>query len=153
MNKDKLTEIGKKLDISRSQIKKINEQRRKQSIYTILVGGIVSLISLITGYIISKNREPRMEYRGYPYGTSGSCLLCGAGLTALIGGMGFFFLVDHLREKRKHEAMMGVLVLFFIVLSVIAVIFGHEIGRPVEYYSGSIEYGVYSNGSAGGKDE
>jgi len=153
MDGKKLVEIGDKLDISKSQIKKINELRRKQNIYTILVGGIISLISLLTGYFIGKSREPRMEHHGYPYGTSGSCLLCGAGLTALIGGAGFFLLVDHLREKRKHEAMMVVLVLFFFILSVIATIFGHEIGRPVEYYSGSIDYGVFSKENAGGNDE
>ena len=142
MDGKKLVEIGDKLDISKSQIKKINELRRKQNIYTILVGGIISLISLLTGYFIGKSREPRMEHHGYPYG-----------LTALIGGAGFFLLVDHLREKRKHEAMMVVLVLFFFILSVIATIFGHEIGRPVEYYSGSIDYGVFSKENAGGNDE
>ena len=145
--------IGRKLGISKEEIRKINKQRRKEKIRTTLIGGIISIISLLSGYIIGKIREPKMEYRGYPYGMTGSSFYCGMGLMGIFGGLGSLYLLGNLYDKKKHKTMISILVLFFIVLSVMAVIFGHEVGRPVEYYSGAIGYGVYSKDTGGAKDE
>ncbi len=144
MNKEKLAEIGGKLDITKEEFRNIHKQRRKEKINTILTGGIISIISMLTGYFIGKNSEPRMEHRGYPYGMLGSSFCCGAGMGGIMGGFGFLYLLTYLNGKKKHKTMMSILVLFFIILSVIAIIFGHEVGRPVEYYSGAIDYGVFS---------
>ena len=153
MNNEKLAEIGGKINITKEEIRKINKQHRKEKIRTILTGGMISMISLVTGYIVGKNREPKMEYRGYPYGIStyGSSFCCAIGL-CVFGGLGSLFFL-HKLYKKKHRTVMSFLIIIFICLSVMAVIFGHEVGRPVEYYSGAIEYGVYSKETGGANDE
>ena len=144
MNKEKLAEIGEKLNVPHSQIKKINKQHRKQNIYTILVGGITSLISLLTGYFIGKSREPRMEHHGYPYAIwHDSCFCSALPIFLFSGTVGISYLFIS-KSKHKQKLLLVSMVIFFIILSVLAYIFGQDVGCPVEYYSGAIEYGVYS---------
>jgi len=148
MDNEKLAEIGKKLSIPHSDVNKINRERRKKKLYTILIGGLASLISLLIGYFIGKGCEPKMEHRGYPYGVySGSWIPCGAGcigIPVLLTGIGFFVLISHQNKKKKHRTVIGLIIILFSVVSVLALIGGYQIGQPVEYYSEGIDYGVYS---------
>ncbi len=147
MKNDKLEEIGQKLDLSPSDVRKIGEERRKRKIYTTIVGGITAFVSFLAGLAIGLNSEPRMEYRGYPYGVSGMWMPCGLGcigIPSLFIGAGYLHLISRFNKKGKYRLVIHMLKFLFLVLSVIACIAGYHAGRPVEYYAGSIEYGVYT---------
>ncbi len=143
MKNDKLEEIGQKLDVSPSTIRKIGKERRKRKVYAYLIGTLTTILSYLVGKFFGKYGEPRMEHHGYPYGLPMMTYIC-MGVPVLTGGAGLLLFIRHLKVKKKYKMALGIMVTFFIILTVIAFVLGFESGRPVEYYSEAIGYGVYS---------
>ena len=152
MEEGKLREIGGKLDVSESDIKKIKKRHSITRILSPIIGAFVAFISTILGHIIGKSSgiaagkdaRPILINREtgevYPYAIT-TFLVTTTTLTTLPKEM-----------KKKTITILLVTAILTVIIAVVGYCVAHgiaydnafEAAKPKEYYSGAILYGVYS---------
>ena len=135
----KLTEIAGKLDVTEDDVSKIKKQYRLVKILSPIIGCAVVALSALYGYLEGKDDEPKLINREtgkvYPYAIPALFVL-GTMLPA----------TKRTLRRRKNVVIIAAIVITTI-LSIIAFMLAQDAAQPIEYYSGSIEYGVYSKES------
>ncbi len=136
MNEDKLNEICKKLDLPQEDLSKIKRQYLTVKIVSPFIGIFITALATLGGYLMGKNAHTKLVNREtgsvYPYVVPSLFLL------------GSTFNTSKKSIIRKRNLILIFAAVLTTILSVIAYTVAFDAGQPVEYYSGSIMYGVYS---------
>jgi len=140
MNKEKLTEIGGKLDVSEEGIEEIKKEYRQVKILAPITGLIISALSTWVGYCDGRdekfNSVGPASSGGYPFSAP----------TMLIAGAVLANSRDFIIKKRN--IVLAVVIVLTLILSVIGYVVAYDIAydrTPYGDYSGdAIMYSVYS---------
>ena len=151
MINDKLEEIGDKLGVSNNDIKDIRREKRIQKYRYQIIGALISIQSIILGYLIGINSEPRRVDRGgsYPYFFGSGCGICL--LSGLASIFGFLYLDKKvsrylIKNPERRDSFFKKLTIFLtIIISIFGFIITFRIGQPVEYYGMATLYDTYDN--------
>ena len=147
MNKGKLQEIGEKLEVSQQDIDSIRKESLKEKWIYPITAVIVAAISAFLGWVVGKDNErlvSRDTGREYPY-SSGIGYLGIFIIGATEFGLGS--LITFLKTLNKgtgERKKVFVIMICIVVLSIFTFFVSYKLSQPVEYYSGAIDYGVYS---------
>ena len=152
MNKEKLSEIGGKLEVSESDIKKIKKHHSTIRIISLIIGSFIAFLSTLIGFLIGKSygtaagkdATPTLINSDtgevYPYAIT-TFLLTSTTFTALPQKM-----------KKKTNLILLVTAILTVIIAIVGYCIAHgiaydnafEAAKPIQYYSGAIDYGVYS---------
>lgn len=132
MNYEKLQDIGDKLNISEKDLKNIKKEKQKNKLLYPIIGAIIAICSTLSGFILGKNTEPKLVNsetgETYPYSL----------LTFAIFGA-----TINLR-KNSSKKLIIITIILTTIISIIGFVSAYNSAQPVEYYHGSIKYGVYN---------
>jgi len=150
MNKEKLAEIGSKLDVSESDIASIRKRHRHARIIAPVTGGLIVFYSTVIGYIVGSASGTKAGNDAWPKLVNSKTGEVYPYMIPVLLGLASGISASDLRRKTKF------IILFTSVLTVIFAVTGYllahgmayenayEAARGIQYYSGAIEYGVYS---------
>ena len=150
MNKDKLKEVGSKLDITPQDMKNMRWERFRENWIYPLTGAVLVGFSAFFGWFFGRNREKlvsRETGEEYPFSPNLGVVVLVLGFPVLATGsaVATYLARKQEGEKRRTALRLGFLmVIISLVLSILVFMVVHDLSRPVDYYSGSIKYGVYS---------
>lgn len=132
MNNEKLKEIGGRLDISEEDLKNIKIEKQKFNLIYPIIGVIVAICSTILGYLLGKNTEPKLVNaetgKTYPYS-----LFSFAILIATIN-----------LRKNSNRKVIIISIILTAIISIIGFVSAYNSAQPIEYYHGTIKYGVHN---------
>ena len=128
----KLAAIGAIMGLSQGDIYQIQKERKAPPWYYPIVEMGIVILSMGVGYIIGMNSSPKLvsSETGEVYPFSIMALPV---LTAVGAG-------NQLKKEKTHFIISIILT---VVISIICFMIAYDCGRPIEYYSGTILYGVY----------
>ncbi|MEW5760269.1 MAG: hypothetical protein AB1779_05850 [Candidatus Thermoplasmatota archaeon] len=133
MQNEKLIAIGNKLDVSPDDIEKIKKERRKWMFLYPIIGAIVIICSTVIGYIMGRSGPKKLVSSEtgevYPFAISTFAMVAMAATD---------------KTEKRHALITLITILLTLVLSIIGYATAYDMARPVEYYTGTIKYGVYS---------
>jgi len=136
MDRQKIDEMGAKLDVTEEDFRQIRRQYFLVKILAPITGAFIIFLSTLTGYLRGRDARPllvnRETGRVYPYVIPSMLAL----------GITFADRKRFLTMKRNLLLITVSIVVIF--MSIIGYFVAYDMGQPVEYYSGSIMYGVYS---------
>ena len=150
MNKEKLAEIGNKLEVSEAEIADIKKRYRLVKIIAPIIGGFITILSVLFGYIIGNSSGTNAGNEAgpklvnsetgevYPY-----MIPAFLGLASGLSPSGM---------RRRTVWIIAVSAILAAVLAVVGYVIAHgtaydnayNAARGIQYYTGAIEYGVYS---------
>jgi hypothetical protein len=154
MDKEKLRELGEKLDVSGKDVRSMRFAKLKEYWFYPFTGICAFLVSILRARHYAKDNEiltSRDTGKEYPYSSSRAegarfSSLFLFGLVAATGPIAALYRTRGMERPRKMRIL-----LFATVIAIVAVVISymtftrfHEHFRPVEYYSGAIAYGVSS---------
>ena len=151
MNNEKLAEIGSRLDVSETDMDGIRKRYRLTKIIAPIVGGLVAIFSAIFGYMAGNNDA------GTDAANDAGAILVNSEtgevypymipvFLGVVGGMS----ASGLRRRTKLVIIASMILTA--ILTILGYMLAHgmaydnvyDAARGIEYYSGAIDYGVYS---------
>ena len=148
MNDQSLQKATDALELDGRDIHAIKKERsRERWIYPVITV-IVGSLSALIGWLGARDNErlvSRETGDEYPFcGGSGGVIRIGL-IGSLIGVGSFTTFLELMKQgKLTSRKRAGIFAGFMLALALIVIAISYQLSRPVEYYSGSIEYGVYS---------
>ena len=151
MNRERLEEMGEKLQLSAEDITAIRKRKLRETLFAPVAGGIFMGLSFLLGWFLGRGDERKES--GYPFSVRGYCT-CGWGMLVSFS-MGLVVFRTVMRQARldrtegkegwKKLQTLGIFTLTgTVLLSAIIFYTTYKHFQPDVYYSETIDYGVYS---------
>lgn len=148
MNNDKLQEIGAKLNINENDLKGIKKEKQKDKSLYPITGAIISILSILLGYLLGKNAEPKLvsEKTGktYPYSKICFGIPLAFGFSSTL--VGLILALKIIKSRTKYKKLILTTIVVTLIASILGFIIAFKMAQPVHYYHHEIDYGVYSIG-------
>ncbi|MCK4614533.1 MAG: hypothetical protein KAU14_07005 [Thermoplasmata archaeon] len=151
MDSKKLQEIGEKLEVSQQDIRAIRRRKIKEFIIYPLTSVFFVLLSAFFGWFYGREHErlvSRETGGEYPYYTTSPghiAQFCGLPIAVVTTAITSYAVWKRKGERKKCAIIAGAFtVIVTVIISIIVFTEVYRWAQPVEYYSGAIKYGVYS---------
>ena len=156
MNKENLEELNQELGVTPADRKALWWGKLKENWFYPVTTLILTAIAAFLGWLDGRNDEKlvnRDTGREYPFNMVFDIPFKGGLAFLLIGlpSMGISGVIAALKarkeqgEKREQTLRVGLATaLILAILVVVVYIVVYKVSQPIEYYSGAIEYGVFS---------
>jgi len=151
VNKDKLRELGSELGVTPQDMKAMRWERFRENWVYPVIGAVLVGLSAFIGWFFGQRSEEKLVSREtgkeYPFnsGPGVTGVLWCLSVLATGSAVAAYLAWKQEGEKRRTAFRLGLfIVLVSLVLSIVVFMVVHDLSQPVEYYSGSIDYGVYS---------
>ena len=150
MNKGKLAEIGGKLDVFETDIDSIRKRYRLARIIAPITGGLIIILSTIMGYVVGNSSGTRVGNDASPILINSETGEIYPYLIPTFMGLAVGMSPSGMRKRTVR--IIAVSAVLAAVLAVVGYLIAHgtaydsafDAARDIQYYSGAIEYGVYS---------